>query len=414
MRTTILVILSAVIVGGALGFFLGYHTSQSAKWVSSLEEAGIKIDEKKEPEKENYDASDPIVKVDNPIHDFGILEKNEKTEKGEHDFILENVGGSELTLSEAGKGCMCTNFTIVKKSLKKGEKTAVKYRWDASRGGGIFDQAVRVATNDPKHKEVYLTVRGLYTSSIVANPNQLVFSGIPFGNSAVREFKLFGFEKEKDGSPFPLKVESATVSDSAHFALEYTKGSLTDLTPEEKKHKLFTKATSVFLCKLTLKPGLPQGAFQEVIRFKTNDQKLPIMEMMVEGQIAGAITIMGNKYDRRNTGHLVIGSVSAGKTTKERIRLTIVDKFEANEKTVSVSHVHPSWVKVEFHYPDKEAQKSMPVKMVDVDIIIPKGSPQGNYIGPSKDKLGEVVFQIGPDEKNVRDIVLPLQFAVGP
>ncbi len=412
MRITV-IILSALLVGAALGYYLGHYSADTIRWVDTLEEAGVNLDTKDEKEIPVNDDSSPMVKVDNPVYDFGILEKNEANEKGVHDFILENVGGSELTLTEGGKGCMCTNFSISKKTLKKGEKGIVKFSWDGSRGGGVFEQSVRVSTNDPKQKELYLTVRGLYTAPIVSNPNQIVFHSIQQGTTIVRDFKVFGFEKDKDGKPFPLEITEATISNTNNFDIEIKKGTLDSMSDEEKSNTLLSKATTVFHGKLTLKPGLPQGAFQEVIRLKTNDKNLPMLEIMVEGQITGSITMSGNRYDRFGNGYLGIGSISSSQTTTERIRLTVVDKYIVNDKTVRVDRIRPDWLKVNFKFPDEELQKKMPAKMIDVEVSIPKGSPLGTFMGPARDKLGEVVFKVGPEGAQ-QEIVLPVQFAVGP
>lgn len=414
MRNTILVIIGSIIIGALLGYGLGRHSAEEIRWVSSLEEAGIELKPETEEEKKVYDSSDPIVKVDNPIFDFGILEKNEKTEKGSHDFVLENVGGSELTLEDGGKGCMCTNFAIMKKSLKKGEKTTVNFSWDGTKGGGVFDQSVRIKTNDPKHKDLYLTVRGLYSSSVLGNPNQIQFNGIGSGASASRDFKIFGFVKDKQGKPFPLEILEKTISDSQHFEIELKKGTLADMDSSEKENRLLQKATCVYVGKLKLKPGIPQGSFQEVMRFRTNDEKIPILEMLVEGQIAGVVNISGNKYDRTASGRLLIGAVSSAKGETNRIRLTVVDKFIANEQTVRVASVRPKWLEVKFKYPDENLQKSMPAKMIEVDVIIPKGAPQENFVGPEKERLGEIVFRVGATPETDHDIVLPVHFAVGP
>ncbi len=414
MKKTLLVVIGALIAGTLLGIGLGVYNSKQIRWVSSLEEAGIDVKPETEEEKAVYDSSDPIVKVDNPIFDFGILEKNEKTEKGSHDFVLENIGGSELTLEDGGKGCMCTNFAIAKKSLKKGEKTTVNFSWDGTKGGGVFDQSVRIKTNDPKHKDLYLTVRGLYSSSVLANPNQIQFNGIATGASASRDFKIFGFVKDKEGKPFPLEIKEKIISDPQHFEIELKKGSLDDMTAEEKSNKLLQKATSVYVGKLKLKPGIPQGSFQEILRFRTNDEKIPILEVLVEGQVAGVVTLSGNKYDRTASGKLLIGAVSSAKGESTRIRLTVVDKFIANKETVKAVSVRPKWLEVNFKYPDENLQKSMPVKMIEVDVVIPKGAPQGNYVGPEKERLGEIIFKIGSSPETAHDVILPVHFAVGP
>ena len=59
-------------------------------------------------------------------------------------------------------------------------------------------------------------------------------------------------------------------------------------------------------------------------------------------------------------------------------------------------------------------QKQTKVRQVEVDVEVPAGSPQGAFMGPGKDQLGEIVFQIGEDEETAQTVVVPVRFAVAP
>ena len=117
----------------------------------------------------------PRVEVLETSFDFGILEKSAANEKGEHPFKIKNVGDETLTLADGGKGCFCTDFEISHKSLRPGETATILFKWDAARSGGVFNQGVRVLTNDPQTPEVDFAVRGLYTAPIVCEPNEISF-----------------------------------------------------------------------------------------------------------------------------------------------------------------------------------------------------------------------------------------------
>ena len=52
--------------------------------------------------------------------------------------------------------------------------------------------------------------------------------------------------------------------------------------------------------------------------------------------------------------------------------------------------------------------------MVDATVRVPAGSPQGAFMGPSKEQLGEIVFAVGETPETTQEIVLPVRFAVGP
>ncbi len=355
----------------------------------------------------------PRVKVDEVVFDFGIIEKNPSSERGEHPFYIENVGNADMTLADGGKGCFCTEFTISKTLLKPGEKATVLFKWDGARSGGVFNQGIRVLTNDPKQHEVTFAVKGLYTSPIVSDPNEITFQNAPANSDSSRVFRILGFEKNEDGTPFDLQITDVELSDSERFSVELQKSDLAELTEEDRKHKLFAQTTSLFSGVLTMKAGMPQGAFQELLRVRTNSSKMPILETTITGQIASnAVRVAGPLYNAKTTGQLALGSApqSVGKTTT--LRLTIFDKIPANAETVKVKSVRPDWLKVSLTYPDEELQKSSPIRLVEATIEVPAGSPQGAFTGPEKEQLGEIVFAIGLNEDSVQEVNVPVSFAV--
>ncbi|MDO5553951.1 MAG: DUF1573 domain-containing protein [Planctomycetia bacterium] len=404
-----------VAAGVALGLILGYVAATVSANKLQYEAAVLVVEEDEEkPASMREGQSTPEASAPETSFDFGVLDKNEQTEKGEHDFVITNTGDGVLTLRDGGKGCMCTSFAISRDSLKKGEKAIVKVKWDASRGGGVFNQGVRVVTNDPNKKEIVFNVHGLYTAPVLANPNQITFSGVSSSSSHTRDFKVFGFNKTTpDGQPFDMQILETSISNPENYEISIEKVGLDAMTQAEKEQRLFENAVNLFQGHLTLKSGQPQGTFQEILRIRTNDAQIPVLEVSVEGQVTGAVTISGNVYDKAR-GYMNIGSVSTRNETVEMLRLTVVDKRIINGETLRVASVQPDWLGVEVAYPDEEVQKTLPVKLLDVTVRIPKGSPQGNFVGPDKEHMGRIVFSLVGEEGAESEIIVPVRFAVGP
>lgn len=419
MKSTVTVILAAIGVGALLGAMIGLYRNHVTRWdlsmedVSYFEKEAAKAQEKVEAAAAGK-VKAPRVKLDEIEYDFGVMPLNDQTQTGSHDFTIENIGTETLKLTEKDKSCFCTNFSIAKKTLAPGEKTTCTVTWDGHSGGGDFKQSVIIGTNDPQATEFFFNVKGLYTSPIICNPNQVVFTGISNGQEHTRDFHILGFGKTEAGEPFPLEFSETKVSDPEHFVLSIEKGSLDEMTDGEKENKIFQQATSLYRASITIKPGLPQGSFQEVVQFKTNHPELPVLELMVEGQITGAVTLSGTKYDKHGTGQLQIGPVSSRVTTSERLRMDIVNPtLTANAETVRVLRSRPEWLKVTFDYPAEELQKALPVKMIPITVEIPAGSPQGKFTGPGLAETGEIVFGIGAGD-SPQEVILPVNFAVGP
>ena len=345
--------------------------------------------------------------------DFGIIEKNPSTEKGEHPFYIENVGDGDLELTEGAKGCFCTTFTISKKTLKPGERATVLFKWDGARSGGVFNQGVMILTNDPEKKEIVFAVKGLYTSPVIAIPSELAFNNANSTSETTRTFRLFGFERNEDGSPLDLVVESSELSDPERFTVEITKDSVENMTEEEKNNRLVSLATSVYNGSVTMKTGMTQGAFRELLRLRVNSPKTPIVEVPIHGSVMSRdVKVLGPLYDDKTSGSLRIDNVAKSKGAKTNLRLFIFEPIPANKDTIFVKSVRPDWIKVDLTYPDEELQRATNVRQIEAAISIPPGSPEGAFMGPGKDQFGEIVFQVGADSETAQTIVVPVRFAV--
>ncbi|MBQ6826824.1 MAG: DUF1573 domain-containing protein [Thermoguttaceae bacterium] len=422
MRAIVATVLCGAVLGVGLGVGIGKFKSHSRFWTpqmeinSTVKAAANAVAASGSGADACVDCQHgPRVEVLETSFDFGILEKSAANEKGEHPFKIKNVGDETLTLADGGKGCFCTEFEISHKSLRPGESATILFKWDAARSGGVFNQGVRVLTNDPQKPEVDFAVRGLYTAPIVCEPNEISFQNASAATETTRSFRLFGFEHNDDGTPFPLEILGVDVADSARLDFQIEKLDLAELTDKERAHNLFSNTTNLFKGVATLKPGMPQGAFQEIVRVRTNSPKTPVLEIVVGGQVSGAsVRLSGRHYDK-GTGYLVLNSVSTRDTTESQLRLTILDKIKADAETVRVKSARPAWLEVDFVYPPEELQNSAaPVRMVDATVRVPAGSPQGSFMGPSKEQLGEIVFAVGETPETTQEIVLPVRFAVGP
>ena len=427
MKTLMISLVLGVLIGVGAGFGVGSFKASLSPWDPSLEnnQGEIIAKAKAEGEKKTEKAEDepatvvaqkrPKVKVDEYAYDFGIVEKTPANEKGEHKFYIENVGDDVMTLVEGGKGCFCTEYSISPKSIKPGEKATILFEWDGARSGGVFSQGVKILTNDPEHSEVVFAVRGLYTSPIISDPGEIFFPSASATTGASRPFRILNFEKNADGSPYDLKIEGIELSDNDYFAVELNKGTREDLTEDDLKDNLRMQTTNLFLGTLEMKPGMPQGAFQELLRVRTNSEKMPVLEIPIRGQIqSNAIKVVGPLYDDKVDGILKLDSVAQKIGATTSLRLTVFEPIPCNNETVVVKSVRPDWLKVDLKFQDEELQKKSPIRMIEATVQVPANSPLGAFVGPEAERLGQIVFEIGVGTANVRKVVVPVRFTVTP
>lgn len=106
------------------------------------------------------------------LHDFGTIELGEAKV---HEFSIRNEGTGTLELKSAGRDCKCTDFEIAKAALDPNESTEVKvtFRIDKPMASEMFEQSVRVGTNDPENSEIRLRVKGVLTELFDIRPSRI-------------------------------------------------------------------------------------------------------------------------------------------------------------------------------------------------------------------------------------------------
>ena len=164
-----------------------------------------------------------------------------------------------------------------------------------------------------------------------------------------------------------------------------------------------------------MKPGMPQGAFQEILRLRVNSEKTPIFEIPIRGQvISSAIKVVGPMYDDKIDGALKLDNVKQETGKATTLRITVLEAIPANAETIFVKKVQPEWIKVDLTYPPEELQKASPIRLVEANVQIPPGAPLGAFMGPGKVELGEIVFSIGATPETSQELIIPVRFAVAP
>ena len=109
----------------------------------------VLVDTKKEEQKnttsnENIIISKPEIKVQDPFHDFGIINYGEKVS---HKFIIKNTGGSDLLIYNAIGSCGCTVPEFSKAPIKPNEQGEIIVSFDSKGKFGLNKTSVTVITN---------------------------------------------------------------------------------------------------------------------------------------------------------------------------------------------------------------------------------------------------------------------------
>ena len=387
-------ILLLVIVCGVLGVLSGIGTAvirfQSSVWDSSSFDSAPLTRGIQPPADVAIDGK-PLAAIENDVHDFGVMEASGG---GSHDFVIANKGEGLLELTPGGTTCKCTLSRISKRKIRHGESATVAVDWRGKDNAGEFRHTATILTNDVHKPRVALTVQGRMTGTFRASPQELTFSRITAGDSAVGTVKLFSYLEE------PLEISKYRVSDPEHLEV-----SITPLSAEEVEKEL--DARSGKLLTVTVKSGLPLGRFIETITLDVNTKKVKTFDVSVQGTIGSEISIVGPKWSQdHSVVRLGIVDPAVGAEQTLLIRVGGVNRKEVRFKLDSTV---PDMLEAEFGEPTESSDGRLVV--TKLTIRVPKGSRPAAYLGPNRESLGCVSIKTTPP--GFPDLNVYVQFAVG-
>lgn len=400
--------LTIILVSCLLGVGVGFGSAVSALTINAW---NPKLEYKKHADlirDAGEQASNPNAKaqIDETVFDFGL--RNVK-EKGTHDFTIKNVGTAPLTLQVNRTTCTCTGIDLSVKwgitsqsvTVSPGQSATASLHYDAERAtAGAYNQGGTLVSNDPDNREIYLSVKGVFTAPIVLSPSSLFFPTVPARGTQSATLRIYGFEKT------PLRLEEAEWNDRTHFDLQLKRSELDDA---DKEHSMNRHATSVYEAVATVKPGLPVGTFQEKFYVRTNYPTEPSFEFMIRGQIAGSgITISGMGFDKE-TGVARLGKTLVG----QRLTKDLMIQFQgtaALEAELKVRSVKPEWLKVTLTQPHDIGAASSRRRFYTMTVEVPVEATVGNYTRIDED--GESVITLETGLEDSPTLRIPVQFVV--
>jgi len=318
----------------------------------------------------------PKLVIDEVKHDFGTLDIKSG---GNHDFVLSNAGDAPLRLIPGGTSCNCTTSDFEDKEIPPGGSEKITITWKPAERVGLYQQTVKVLTNDPARQEVTLTVVGKITASTQFHPVELVFSRVTANEPAVAEARLLCY-LDKDFKILDHQWSDKTTADNFEMALK-------PLAVEQLKQ--WPTAVSGYLASITVKPGLPQGPFRQKLTVTTNLAEAPKMELPIEGIVGSEISIAGAGWDA-DRGTLNVGAVSSNQGFKRQL-LLIVRGPHRHEVTFKPIEVFPNSVRATLG-PRREINQGL-VMQTPLVIEAPPGSPTVNCLGSELGKLGEIILE---------------------
>ena len=341
--------------------------------------------------------------------DFGVMEPGSK---GEHKFVVKNLGEFPMTLEIIGSTCKCTIGKLDKSSIGPGEQTEISLTWDVKTDSEDFGQSAILKTNDPTRGELHLKIKGRAINQMTMVPRNFGFGEIESGETISLDSVVYSFLKTPI-VPTSQKFSDDLLTQSATFAVEEIDlASVTD--------KTYASATQAFKVTCNLRPGLPQGAVQQNFSFgfvekafigedgKFDEAQKKYFSTAISGRIVGAMSMVENSKCQAVAGGYVytIGRVNLAVAKPERANIMLRGKYKDAIK-LSLGDIEPAGVlKAELGEPVGRASVMLYPLRLWLD---PEAKPI-ERLGKSDDDYG--VVWIRTDNPDVSPLRLRVRFAV--
>ncbi len=92
------------------------------------------------------------VELDKEVHDFGTISEGDRVET---EFIVKNIGDSDLMIYEAKGSCGCTVPEPPKEPIKPGDSAPIKVSFDSKGKPGAQEKTVTLKTNTANGHEMF-------------------------------------------------------------------------------------------------------------------------------------------------------------------------------------------------------------------------------------------------------------------
>jgi len=291
-------------------------------------------------------------------HDFGSMDRNAH---GKHTYQIRNDGDATLNVETGQPSCgICIKiFNVSKPSLAPGERADVNIEWDVKTSDTNFEQSGPLKTNDPNRPSVHLSIHGHVIDNVRVDRADVHFHDLSPSESASGSANIFAF-RDAD-----LKVEhfEHTHPKVANFVnVTFTPLSESELAREPK-------AKAGLKVNIDLKPGLPQGDFEDTLNITTNQLSEPLTVKII-GNIATDILLMGpNVYREKSLVNL--GAITQKEGKKHTIFLLVKGQHRDDTKVSIESYEPTQEFSATLGEPIRDTAKTMRYPIV---IEVPPGS----------------------------------------
>lgn len=333
----------------------------------------------------------PRVEVKEPIYQFGTMQRG--TTKS-HEFVVHNDGQAPLTLRVGSTTCKCTIGDVSDAPIPLGDSVKVKLEWSALINPGPFRQVATVLTNDPLSPKIELSVEGEVTEATGVYPPDFLFDKVTAGQSKTADVYVMAMAQDN------LTIGSPELSNTE--TREFFEVSIEPMEPKDLPNP---KAKAGARIRVTAKPGLRMGRFDQWLSVATNIPDAEQIKIPISGRVIGNISIHGLMWNE-DQGILRLGKVKSSAGIKQALNI-VVRGENAGDAKIEVSSTDPPELRATLGESRKVSESLVHVPL---EVEIPPGTPTMARLDIDQHDEARIVLKTNlPD---VPEIVLAVRFAV--
>jgi len=246
------------------GFGSGFSAGSASSSTSTNESGGTSGG--LSPLLQGAESSGGIPKAEaiDPMFNFGTAPSGPPVK---HVFKIRNAGTGTLTIDGVTTSCGCTAAKPTKNSLAPGEESDIAVTFDTISEKGPSTRTITVVTNDPKQRQLDLTLKGDLRAQVEAAPPFVAFGIVKHGVEKTSRVTIADLVNDKELQVGPITNSSVNVKVSQEPRTDGKPGAM--LT-------------------VTLLKSMPVGPFDDTIKVTTSRAPLNIA---VYGTVTGDLTV---------------------------------------------------------------------------------------------------------------------------
>lgn len=328
----------------------------------------------------------PTALVESADYNFGAMDS---LQRGEHAFVIRNIGNAPLQLQDGGTTCKCTLTDLPAAPIPPGGEGRVTLNWLTTPASKFYSQTATVLTNDPRNRELLLRVFGTVRNRVVVEPASVVFPKVEPDKSSTSEVFVF--------SELWPRFELRDVACSLP-------GFQCDVAPVAPPAESGLKEGACYRLRVTTPADLQRGPFQGIVSFRVVPDapgaKSQMCEVTVSGRVIRRLSVYGGAINA--LGEVSLGTIEGGRDHEVSLLMKVRDA----DKSLPIQRidVRPEFVEVKV---DADSPDAAERGLYRLRIRVPADAPPCEYLGEQPGTL-----HLAIDHPRIPELSLTLHFAV--